>query len=91
MKPLLYIVLVFSLLMGAVVLHPFFEPQNQTAGSWLFLGIGHLVLVAWAGVVVWWTRTHERWLNTSRQAWLVGMGLAYVVGIGGGVYVFVFN
>jgi hypothetical protein len=91
MRPLLGIFLLLSMLMGMMVTGLFTEEHNPGLGDYLFLGIGHLVLFAWAGVVVLWTRRHETWMNTSRRAWLIGMGLAYAVGLGTGVYVFVFG
>ena len=55
------------------------------------LGLMHLLPAAWAGLVVWWTRRHETWMCTSRGAWLIGMGLAYALGLGTGICVSVFN
>ncbi len=91
LKPLLGLVLIFCLIMGAAAVLPFAEPRGKTLFDWLLLAGLNLIPVAWAGLVIWRTRRQETWMSTSREAWLIGMGLAYAVGIAGGIYVFVFN
>jgi hypothetical protein len=88
--PLLFVVLLVCFVLAAVSVLPFTEPEKQGLADWLLLGGLNLLPVGWAALVLWRTSRQERWLNTSRGAWLIGMAIAYALGAGAGVYVFVF-